>query len=346
MVSRIELVTEPGIDPSYLQYFRGEQQVTSAEFGWTDGKVGSAMILDGQSNYLQFVPETFEALPSFTLTAFVNWQGGSSGQKLFTLSQNDYLYLEMSPYVNDPDRGIDGFYVEGQGGDMTPVSLFKPARNDTSFRPKENEWYHFAVVVSPAEVSLYVNGNLYLTKETTAPLTDILFSRFLIGGGFYGEPLLNAMIDEVYLYPEALQREHIALLSAGIDPSSGGTLPTQDPYRPTAPSTSTTKKYVTTAPTIKTEEPSSTLFGLPKAMIVIPGAVLLVVVVLSILLSLKKEDEAEEVSPTLEEPEIPEDDEEIEPLIAPEMSEGSEDVPTETPEDSSGVPTGTEEEQV
>lgn len=338
IVDRIPLVGEPGEEFSYLQYFHGEMQVNSSDFGWTDGKVGYAMILDGENNYLRFAPETFETLSSFTLTAFINWQGGASGQKLFTLSQNDYLYLEVSPYVSDPANGIDGFYVEGQGSDMTPVSLYKPVRNDTTFRPKENEWYHLAVVVTPVDISLYVNGNLYLSKETTVPLTDMQFSRFLIGGGFYGDPLLNAMLDEVYLYPEALQREHIALLSAGIDPSVGGNLPTQDPYRPTAPSTSTTKKTTVTGPTNKNEKDDDTLFGLPKAMILIPGGVLLVVVVLSILLSIKKEDPTDEEPTALEEPETPVDDEEIEPLIAP---------TEETPEETDGVPQdGTEEEQV
>lgn len=332
------LVSEPEDDPRYVQYFRGERQVTAMDFDWVSGKEGHAMVLDGESNYLQFVPDTFEELDAFTLTAFVNWKGGASGQKLFTASQNDYLYLEMSPYVSDPDRGVDGFHMEWQGHDLTPVSLFKPVGKDTTFRPKENVWYHFAVVASPTEFSLYVNGSLYLTQAMDTSLTDMQISRFLIGGGFYGEPLLNAVIDEVYLYPTALGREHIALLSAGIDPSTGGTLPTSDPYRPTAPTTSTSEKYAPTKPASKGED-KDTLLGLPKAMILIPGGVLLIVVVLSILLSIKKPDEpTDEETATLGEPEIPEDDEELAPVITP---------IEETSEEADGVPTdGTEEEQV
>ena len=340
LVERLELVTEPDVDHSYLNYYHGEHLVTSSAFGWVDGKEGYAMILDGE-RHLRFVPETFETLDAFTLTAFVNWQGGSSGQKLFYISQNDYLYLKVSPYVSDTDNRIDGFYLEWQGSDMTPVKLYKPVGGDTSFRPKENEWYHLAVVVAPNELSLYVNGSPYLTCETTLNPNELQFSRFLIGGGVYGDPLLNAYLDEVYLYPEALQHEHIALLSAGIDPTVGGNLPTMDTYRPTAPTTTTTQKYVTTAPVTTPEDKEETLFGLPKAMILIPGGILLVVVVLSLLLSAKKPDETtDEETTTLTEPEPPVDDEDeaIEPVIAP---------TEETSEETDGVPTdGTEEEQV
>lgn len=308
----VVIVGEPtDIDGKVYQYV-DKQKVSNKTFTWVPGKFGQALKLDGNKQYLRYSAQRTLQLEEFTLSAWVNWQGGEPGQKLLTVYKNESRFLTVSPYTVDEEKGINGFYMEWQDREIDPVILYTEAKSDTNFALEKNAWHHIAVVASDTEFSLYLDGALYYTAAMNLSLADMEMNTFLVGGGFYGDPTLNALLDETYLYPQALSREYITLLAAGMYPAYGGTAPTTEAYRPTAPSATTTL-----SPADGNVPHRDTLFGLPRALVIIPLVVATLAVVLSLVLSAQKKRETaaedeEEVAPLIGEPVVPDDPEEEE----------------------------------
>ncbi len=309
----IVIVGEPtDIDDKVYQYV-DKQKVSNKTFSWESGKFGQALKLNGEKQYLRYSAKSTLQLEEFTLSAWVNWQGGEPGQKLLTVYKNESRFLTVSPYTVDEEKGINGFYMEWQDREIDPVILYTEAKSDTNFALEKNAWHHIAVVASDTEFSLYLDGALYYTAAMDLSLADMEMNTFLVGGGFYGEPTLNALLDETYLYPQALSREYIALLAAGMYPAYGGTAPTTEAYRPTAPSATTTL-----SPADGNVPHRATLFGLPRVLVIIPLTVAVLAVVLSLVLSAQKKQQTasaqdeEGTVPLIGEPEAPQDPEEEE----------------------------------
>ncbi len=281
----IVVATEPDEVDSKIYYYQNERKVSPDTFTWEAGKNGNAVLLNGKDQYLRYSAEKTLQLEEFTFSGWVNWQGDGEtiGQKLLTVYKNDNRFITVSPHLRDEERGIDGVYMEWQDRMIDPVVLYNKSTDQTTFALETNAWHHVAIVAADDEFSLYIDGTLQFTHAMDVSLEDMELNTFLIGGGFYGEPLLHALLDDAYLYPQALEKSDIALLAAGLDPADGGTPPTTEAYRPTVPTAVPSKQ-----PVDGHMPHRDTLFGLPTAVLIIPAVILGAVIVLSLVLSIQK----------------------------------------------------------
>lgn len=315
LTERVVVVSEPDDGDEKIYFYQGDRKMDAEDFIWVEGRTGLALQLNGEDQYLRYSAQKTLQLEEFTFSAWVNWQGGDAGQKLLTVYKNDNRFFTVSPFMQDEEAHLNGMYMEVRDRGIEPDTMYYTASEGSTFALEQNAWHHMAVVISDTEFSLYVDGALYLsTVMDNVSVADMELNTFLIGGGFYGEPRLSALLDDAYLYPQALTADEIALLAAGMDPAYGGTAPTTTVHLPTRPTASTTN-----TPADGNVPQRGTLFGLPIALVLIPGIILVAVVILSLVLSAQKKREEtidgitdEEVSPIIGETEVPIDTEEEE----------------------------------
>lgn len=322
------IVGEPGEEHGYVYFcdtdghypadvLNGDRFVGYTDDWWVAGRHGLALQLGGDTGrYLRCSRFLFDnrdsTISEFTLSMWVNWQGNGEddaniGQKLLALSTQDLddkwhsgdrlqwdpdvWYAVVSPHMRDNATGLDGIYVGWENqNNWESDEDFTEAESDTTFALPVGEWHHIAVTMSETEFALYVDGHKLYTctgameLSTMAPKLD----RFFIGRGLEGDPMLDALIDDALLYPQALGAEHIAMLAADLDPAAGVTAPSTPEYKPTRPPTSGGIVSATTAATKRVSRLQANGDKFPIAVVAIPGAILLVTVVLSLLLSPKK----------------------------------------------------------
>ena len=306
---------------------------------WVSGRHGQALKLGGESGrYLRCSRFMFDRdetdMAEFTLSLWINWQGNGEnneniGQKLLCLSTQDLndrwhtgdrlqwdpdeWYAFVSPHMQDNGVGLDGMYLAFENKNQyTSDEAFAEAGDNTTLALPTNEWHHIAVTMSEDAFTLYVDGHrLYacggtMELQAMAPYLD----RFFIGRGMEGDPMLEALIDDAALYPQALGADHIKMLAADMDPADGILAPTTPEYKPTSPVTDdTVPTAVTTTSPTKQVSPFRTSDGsFPYALVIIPGAILLVTVVLSLVLGPKKAVEQAEAIEAAEETVEPEED--------------------------------------
>ncbi len=315
---------------------------------WVPGRTGLAVQLGGDTGrYLRLSRYLFNnqqsgSMSAFTLSMWVNWQGNGEneeylGQKLLALSTQDLddrwhsgdrlqwdpdiWYAFVSPHMRDNETGLDGMYIRWENQNVFDSGEdLSVADGNTTFALPTDEWHHIAVTMSESEFTLYVDGYALYTCsgmmefEAMAPYLD----RFFIGRGEDGDPMLNALIDDALLYPQALEADHIAMLAAGLDPAAGTGAPNDPEYKATRPATSGTTGTTTAAVASRVSRLDLNEGKFPVAVVAIPAAILLITVVLSLLLSPKKTEEdapenepesaSDDAEPTEEETVEPEED--------------------------------------
>lgn len=276
----VVLVDEPETETDGVYYYADGKKVQPHTFGWMAGHTGKALSLDGQNQYLRLASAKALALEEFTLSAWVKLRVDKVGANLLTVYKNESRFLAVSPHVQDAERGINGWYMEWQDREGEPVTAFVPAAAGTTLAPAVGQWLHVAVVVSDTEFSLYLDGVRYLTKPVETDYDEIGLSQFVVGGGFYGEPLLDGLLDDVALYPTALGAKQVAALAGNAVQS--------DRYYPTRPLADMDRGVVGTTAA------RPTVFGLPLVPVVLVGGVLVTVLVLSLVLSAQRKRQSTE----------------------------------------------------
>ncbi len=282
------VVTEPDEIDERIYYYEGTEKRDPTAFEWVSGHTGTAIALGGD-RYLRYSSARVLELEEFTFSAWVNWQGGESDQRLLTVYRNENRNLTVSPNAVDADAKLNGVCMTWVDRAIDPVTLYKPVSEGVSTALTTGVWHHVAVVASDTEYSLYIDGTLYLSQAMDTSFADMELNTLIIGGGTDDEPRLNALLDDALLYKQALTAQQIALLAAGMDPADGGTAPTVTEQHATAPPQGTQ-----TQPT--DDGGDGTAF--PTALVFIPAGVIAVVVILSLLLGAKRpddEDAAEQV---------------------------------------------------
>ncbi len=286
---RLTVVSEPEALPTDgIRYYRGEEQITAEELTWVDGYDGKALSLPGDGTFLR-LDYTVARVTAFTFSAWVNWQGGESGQRLFSVARSNENYLTFSPYMYNTalykgNGFANGVYLRYQygGENGTVVDVFNPTDEAVSYALPQNEWHHVAVTSDGRTVQVYIDGVLWLEERMMTTVYELNAHSLDIGTGEWGDPTLNALLDNVELYRKVLSVAEIQMLAGYSE--EGETV-----YLPTAPSvTTTTTTTVTT--TVPTEPPrqtlGKTLFGMPLWGVYIVGGIVTAYVTLTVLLNL------------------------------------------------------------
>lgn len=292
---KITVVDEPDtFSGENVTYYVGDEAASASSIEWVDGgHSGKAIRLSGNGEYLR-LGYTAARPREFTFSGWINWQGAAGeqaavGQRLFTIYRDSTHYLTLSPYMRDTgmtagDGSLDGVYLGYRYGN-TAVNMFNPASGNVTYALPCNEWHHLAVVSDGRTIKLYIDGVRWFEEQVLTTMAELSGSYLKIGAGEWGDPTLNALLDDVTLYNSAFSASRIAELAGGNTPSPA--------YIPTRPDTTDTTSTVaptaddTTDPTTPVTQ-SPTILGVPLWGIYIILGVVAVYVVLVVVMNVKK----------------------------------------------------------
>ena len=139
-----------------------------------------------------------------TFTAWVNWNGGAAGQRVFDFGNDTSHYL----YLTSMDaRGVLHFGISssGSGGEQAlaaPTPLLAGV------------WTHVAVTVDGLRGVLYVNGLPVVTNAAMnlSPASLQVTNVWLGRSQSAADPFFSGELDAVHVYGRVLDASEIALL--------------------------------------------------------------------------------------------------------------------------------------
>jgi hypothetical protein len=172
------------------------------------GKIGNALSLCGNNEYVSLPSGIMQGVNDFTISAWVNPSADTAWSRVFDFGTgtNDYMFLTL----NAADSALRfAITTSGAGGEQQI--------NTTDELPL-NTWSHVAVTLSGTTGTLYVNGTAVGTNPdmtlTPADLGDT--TQDWIGHSQYpADPYLDGEVDDVNIYSSALSAAQIATLASG-----------------------------------------------------------------------------------------------------------------------------------
>ncbi len=184
--------------------------VHSDEAEYTEGINNSkALKLNGNNSFLKLSPYLTKH-EEISLACWVNWNGGTSSQRIFEFSNEDNQEIFLIPGVH--------FVIKDKDKELI---LSAP-------RLTVGEWTHLAVTISSSQVCLYVNGILV---DEAANIFNLPFN-FKAVSNYIGKSrspsikLFNGAIDDFKIYNYAVPTDTIVKLNeliTNIEKSTMGT---------------------------------------------------------------------------------------------------------------------------
>lgn len=207
------------MEPELLHYYTFDERSgdtyadTSGSADAADGvKNGSVTSVPGRngraiklgSGCVDVDSKAFQNLTTFTVSAWINWDGSLSASNTILSGHGDWFHVRKQG-GNDRKLWVD--FWEGGG---TWTSLGPESKEVTA-----NEWVHVAYVRDENGVSLYMNGELMGRREGVSNPTGDK-SVFSIGGDGANGGLhpFHGMIDEVKIFSTPLSAQQIAEIVA------------------------------------------------------------------------------------------------------------------------------------
>ena len=174
----------------------------------TEGVSGGALLFKGVDGFVRLPDNVVKDLDAMTIALWVKLNSNPLWARVFDFSgSKGFMYLTLNA---------------GAPADNTRFSIYagdavkEPILSIPADTFEMNTWYHIAVTASDAEYCFYVNGELKATLPVThAPKdigSDVLMSNYL-GKSQFEDPYFDGMMDEFYLFTEALSADEIAALS-------------------------------------------------------------------------------------------------------------------------------------
>jgi Concanavalin A-like lectin/glucanases superfamily/F5/8 type C domain len=172
------------------------------------GKIGNAISLCGTNEYVSLPAGVVSGLHDFTVSAWVNPRADTAWSRVFDFGTGTGTYMFLT--VSAGGGPVRFAITTGGGGAEQQVTA--PAG-----QLPLNTWTHLAVTLSGTTGTLYINGspvaanaNLTLTPSSLGNTTDNW-----IGRSQFGDPSLNANVDDFNIYSRALPATDIATLAGG-----------------------------------------------------------------------------------------------------------------------------------
>jgi len=176
------------------------------------GKIGNALELSGNGEYVDLPSGIVSGLHDFTISAWVNPSANSPWSRVFDFGTgtNNFMFLTLSAgggplLFADATPSGAGDSISGLG--TLPL----------------NTWSHVAVTLSGHTGTLYVDGQPVATNNnmtvTPADLGDTN-QNFIGHSQFIADPYLAATVDDFQIYDHALTAAQIAALASG-QPGAG-----------------------------------------------------------------------------------------------------------------------------
>jgi Alpha-L-arabinofuranosidase B, catalytic/Alpha-L-arabinofuranosidase B (ABFB) domain/Concanavalin A-like lectin/glucanases superfamily/NPCBM-associated, NEW3 domain of alpha-galactosidase/Lamin Tail Domain len=176
------------------------------------GKIGNAVKLSGNGEYVSLPSGIVSGLHDFTISAWVNPSANSAWSRIFDFGTgtSDYMFLTLSAGGGPLRFAIT---TNGNGAEQQ--------LNGPGTLPL-NTWSHVAVTLSGQTGTLYVNGQAVATNPnmTLNPAALGTTSQNWIGRSQFADPFMAGDIDDFQIYDHALSAADIAALAGG-QPGAG-----------------------------------------------------------------------------------------------------------------------------
>ena len=177
------------------------------------GKIGKAVQLSGNGEYVNLPSGIVSGLHDFTISAWVNPSANTAWSRVFDFGTgtNNYMFLTVSAGGGPLRFAIT---TSGNGAEQ---QLTAPGNLPL------NTWSHVAVTLSGSTGTLYINGQPVATNTgmTLNPAALGVTNQNWIGRSqFGGDPFLGATVDDFNIYSRALSAAEIATLASG-QPGAG-----------------------------------------------------------------------------------------------------------------------------
>lgn len=178
--------------------------------GKSKGKIHmfELMEFDGTEDFVNVdVPNSQD----FTFAAWVYWNGGDKGQRIFEAGVDNDNCMYFSPYEGiDPKTGVAHFYILKDGvGHMLTAPQPLP----------QKEWVHVAVTIKDNVGKLYINGDLKSSyQDMILTPSSIEIKKSYLGKGIdYRTRNFNGKLDKVVITDMALSIDEIVELSESLN---------------------------------------------------------------------------------------------------------------------------------
>lgn len=161
------------------------------------GRFGQAIDLDGSNDYVKLPAGVVDSV-DFTITCWVNWDGGGAWQRIFDFGNNTGEYMFLSP--NGPGDKLR-FGIRNNRNEHIVETLILPT----------GTWVHVAVTLTDQNAKLYVDGSWVATNAFTyVNPFDFKPINNYIGKSQFNDPLFNGRIDDFRVYNYVLSGDQIA----------------------------------------------------------------------------------------------------------------------------------------
>ena len=170
------------------------------------GQSGNAISLDGSHVYLQ-VPAGTANTPAITVAAWVYWNGGSAGQRIFDFGNDPTHSLYLSP---SSDTRQTRFAIVNGGAEQALVA--PPLQ--------VGHWTHVAATLGGSMARLYINGALAASASNFSILPSQINPalNYLGRGQSLAVPYLRGLLDETTIFSRVLYPSEIAALVSNTPP--------------------------------------------------------------------------------------------------------------------------------
>jgi hypothetical protein len=175
------------------------------------GKIGNALKLCGNGDYVNLPDNLLSSLSDFTISAWVNPAANTAWSRVFDFGTGtgDYLFLTLN--ANGTLRYA--ITTTGPGGEQQI--------NGAGVLPV-NQWSLVTVTQQGNTATLYVNGKAVGNNSNMSLHPSSLgnTNHDWIGRSQYADPSLNGSVDDLQVYDRALSADEITTLATG-QPGSG-----------------------------------------------------------------------------------------------------------------------------
>ncbi|MDG4798030.1 beta-L-arabinofuranosidase domain-containing protein [Micromonospora sp. WMMD1082] len=199
----------------------GGEDPQEPPIGRVPARFGSGLRLNGASRaqYVTLPQEAISQLTDFTIATWVNLAAAQSWSRLFDFGQNTTINMFLTARAgvtgNVPRFAIT---VGGSGAEQ---------RIDGASALPTNQWVHLAVTLAQNTGTLYVNGQQVGRNPnmTLSPADLGNPGNRWIGRSQYGDPYLDATVDEFHIFDRALGEPEVrSLLDSPAGSTGGGSI--------------------------------------------------------------------------------------------------------------------------
>nr|BFE61206.1 hypothetical protein GCM10020063_057320 [Dactylosporangium thailandense] len=197
----------------------GEQP--APQIGRVQGRFGNALKLNGTSKaqYCTLPQEAINQLTDFTIATWINLASTASWTRLFDFGQSTTVNMFLTPRAGVTGNVPRFAITVGGSGQEQQI-------NGSAALPT-NQWVHIAVTLSGKTGTMYVNAQPVGTNTnmTLNPSNLGNPGNRWIGRSAYGDPFLDATVDEFHIFDRALtQTELLSMLDSPAGSTGGGNI--------------------------------------------------------------------------------------------------------------------------